>query len=225
MFGTSSLARCFRLLAITPLLLITSCKVVPPKPPLVETVAILPFDNESNDINADVILQTYVYLALQPSPYRVSDIKDVSERLAKAGIVDGGQLPALDPVKIAKDMGVQALMYGYVESFGYTNIGFYVERKVRLGLKLVDGQTGQTLWENTQTAANRKIALDKKEAQKNFLQGLGNQFVDKLFKSPLEEEAKLAVIKTLSTLPGFRFNGFPDSSGKAIKDFIKSRNK
>jgi hypothetical protein len=120
---------------------------------------------------------------------------------------------------------VQGLLYGYVESFGYTNIGFYVERKVRLGLKLVDGQTGQTLWENTQTAAERKVAFDKKEAGDNFVKGLGDQLTDKLFKSPLEEEAKLATIKTLSTLPGFRFNGFPDSNGKVVKDFIKSRNR
>ncbi len=210
---------------MTPLLAIAACKVAPPKPPLVETIAILPFDNESNDVNADTIMQTYVFLAMSQSAYRTSDIKDVNDKLAKNGVVDGGQLPALDPVKIAKDLNVQALMYGYVESFGYVNIGIYAERKVRLGLKMVDGQTGQTLWENTQTAADRKFALDKEEAQKNFLQGLGNQLTDKLFNSPLEEEAKLATIKTLSSLPGFRFNGFPDSKGKGVKDFIKSRNK
>lgn len=201
------------------------CVLQPVKPPLVETVAILPFDNETNDISADTIMQTYVYMALKQTSYRVTDIKETNEKLSKAGIVDGGQLPALDPVKIAQDMGVQALMYGYVESFGYKNIGFYVERKVRLGLRLVDGNTGGVLWENTQSIATRKITFDSKEAGDNFAQGMSDQLVDKLFNSPLEEEARGTTVKTLSTLPGFQFNGFgkPESKSSDVKKFINKK--
>ncbi len=186
----------------------SACKAPVPKSPLVETMAILLFDNESNDVNADTILQTHVASALQSSAYHVMDIKDSNDRLDKVGIKDGGQLAALDPVKIAQDFGVQALLYGYVEHFGYTNLGFYAEKKVTLSLKLVDGKTGATLWENEGTGADRKVAFDKKDAENNFVQELGNQAAEKIFKSPLEEQVQQAVIKTLSTLPGFQFNGF-----------------
>src|SRR5262245_43602075 len=101
--------------------LLTSCKVEPPKPPLVQTMAILPFDNESNDVDAADIMQRLTYLALKPSVYQVLDIEMVNKKLADVGIVDGGQLAAVDPVKLGKDLGVQALMFGYVESFSYTN--------------------------------------------------------------------------------------------------------
>lgn len=202
------------------ILLSAGCKVAPPKPPLVETIAILPFNNGSNDVHADTIMQRLVYLALNPTAYRVSDIDQTNEFLKSKGISDGGQLPALDPVKIGKDLGVHGLLYGSVESFSYTNIGFYQQRKVELALRLVDASTGGILWENTKTAAVRNLTLDKDEAGKNFVKGLATQTVDKLFNSPLEEEAKLATIKTLSSLPGFSFHGFGKDTS-AGKNFMK----
>ncbi|MCB4757002.1 MAG: DUF799 domain-containing protein [Elusimicrobia bacterium] len=205
-------------------LILPACKVQPPKPPLVETVAVLPFDNESNDVDAADIMQGYVYLAMKPSAYRVSDFKAVNDfLLEKAGIQEGGQLAVVDPVKLGKDLGVQALLYGYVESFGYINIGFYTERKVALELKLVDVNTGQVLWENAKNAATRQLTLNKDEATKNFAKGLADKAVDKLFGSPLEEEAKQATIKTLATLPGYRFCGFAtdDEAMKQVKRTAK----
>ena len=206
-------------------MLVTGCKVEPPKPPLVETVAILPFDNESNDINAPEMMQSLVYWALRPSPYRLLDIKTVNEKLATVGIVDGGQLPALNPMKIATDFGVQALLYGYITDFGYVNVGFYVSRKVGLELKMVDGKTGQTLWENSGSVALRNFTLDQNEAGKQLAKGLAEQFVEKLFNSPLEGEAKQATIKALRTLPGFVFTRFDNDrpKGAAVKDVIQNQ--
>ena len=144
-------------------LVLAGCKAKPTLPPLVETVAVLPFDNESNDVDAADIMQRYVYLALKNSVYRVSDVQTVNDKLKEAGISEGGQLGALDPVKIGQDLGVQGLLYGYVESFGYLNIGFYTQKKVTLQLKMVDAATGATLWENSQTGATRNMTLDPEQ--------------------------------------------------------------
>lgn len=207
---------------------IFSCKVAPPLPPLVETVAILPFDNSSNDINAADILQKKVYLALKPSPYQVRRIHETNEILKSNGITDGGQLPALDPKLIAKDLNVQALIYGHVESFGYVNIGFYTERKVTLSLWMVNGTTGEKMWENTKSAATRNFALDAKQAKENLVGGLTAQVVDKTMKMPLEDESNKAVVLTLNKLPGFRFTGFAHdeddphhNAKKGVQDLIK----
>jgi hypothetical protein len=196
-------------------LLLIGCKVAPPKPPLVETIAVLPFDNESNDINASDIMQKFVYWALKPSVYRVIDIKEVNERLANVGIVDGGQLAVVDPTKLGKDLGVQALLFGSVENFHYVNIGFYMEKKVTLSLRLVEVGTGATLWENTATGAHRLFSLDKDTAAQNFAKGLADQLTDKLFNTPLESEARLATMNTLFSLPGFSFAGFASGAGSA----------
>lgn len=209
---------------------LAGCKVQPPLPPLVETIAVLPFDNASNELDAADIMQKKVYLALKPSVYRVSDIKETNELLKTRGITEGGQLPALDPKLIAQDLKVQALMYGEVENFGYVNIGFYTERKVALSLRLINGTTGEKMWENSKSAATRKFTLDAKEAKENFVGGLAAQMVDKTMKMPLEAEACQAAILTLGNLPGFHFVGFaPDEENpnreakKGAADLIKSQ--
>lgn len=209
------------------LVALSGCTVPAPKPPLVETVAVLPFDSESNDVNAPEIMQKLVYLALLNTPYKVMDVSAVNDTLSKVGIVDGGQLAAVDPVKLGKDLGVQALIFGNVESFSYTNIGFYLQRKVTLELRMVDVATGQTLWENTGTSARRAVAFNAEDAQRNLVAGLADQLVDKLFRTPLEQEAREATVKTLAKLPGYTFSGFPsDEEARkqaGIKELIKTR--
>ena len=186
----------------------------PPKPPLVESVAVLPFDNESNELNAPDIMQDYVYRALLNSAYRPIDIKQVNDKLTSVGIVDGGQLAAVDPVKLGKDLGVHALIFGTVNEFGYTNIGFYTSRKVDIALKMVSVDTGETIWEGNGTAANRNLALDPKEAKKNLAVGLAQQAVDKATKRPLDKESRDAAVKALASLPGYRFCGFTGAAEK-----------
>jgi len=198
-------------------LLLPSCKVEPPKPPLVLTVAVLPFDNESNDLNAPDILQELVFEALSRSAYRPVPIEETNQKLQDVGIMEGGQLPALDPGKMGKDFGVQALLYGYVESFDYVNIGFYQHKKVTLHLKLVEVGTGQTLWENSGLGYTPKVVIDKDKAAGEFAKGVADQALDKWFNSPLEQESEAAVINALKKLPGFVFAGFDPSHRKNEK--------
>ncbi len=206
----------------------TGCKTEPPKPPLVQTVAVLMFDSEANNVNAPDIMQRLVYNALRPSAYQVANIGEVNQKLNDAGIADGGQLAVADPVKLGKDLGVQGLIYGNVESFGYINVGFYSQRKVTLELKLVDVGTGQTLWEHVGTGATRNFALDKEQAKANFAKGLADQLVDKAMKNPLDEESRLATLQALKTLPGFVFSGFaqddqtPTKGKRETQNVIKS---
>ena len=197
------------LLSVLALIVVPACKPpAPPKPPLVQSVAVLPFDNESNELNAPDIMQDYVYRALLNSPYRPLDIKEINDKLAAVGIVDGGQLAAVDPVKLGKDLGVQALIYGIVDDFGYTNVGYYTSRKVSIELKMVSVDTGETLWEGNGTAANRNLTFDPQQAKRNLAVGLAQQAIDKATKHPLDQESRDAAVRALATLPGYRFAGF-----------------
>jgi len=197
------------------------CKRPPPSSPLpIETTAILLFDSESNDVDAPDIMQRLVYLALKNSPYRVLDMDETNAKLNKMGFVDGGQLAAINNTKLGQELGVQGLLFGNVESFGYTNVGVYVGRKVNLELRLVDVATGETLWEGEGKASKSKFAFNKEDIQENFTKGLADQLVDKMFKSTLEEEARMATKKALRSLPGFRFAGFArdeKTQGKGIR--------
>jgi hypothetical protein len=63
-------------------LALAACKVEPPKPPLVQTIAILPFNNGSNDLNAAEIMQKLVYSTMKLSPYQTMDIAITNKKLA-----------------------------------------------------------------------------------------------------------------------------------------------
>jgi len=161
----------FSLFLFIPFLLLSSCATIPILPPLAETMAILPFDSESNNVDAPDILQKFVYMAMKPSPYQIPDIEATNAKLVENGIIDGGQLPVIDPIKLADDLGVQLLMYGNVESFGYTNVGVYASRHVTLNLWVVDGKTGERIWEDTGKVANRTFGLNEEDIKKNFAAG------------------------------------------------------
>jgi hypothetical protein len=188
---------------------VVGCKPPPPPvPPLVNSVAVLLFDSEANNINAPDILQKYVQMALQNSPYRPLDLNTITDKLTKAGISDGGQLAVVDPGKLGRDLGVQALIFGNVATFSYTNVGYYTSRKVTLELKMVDVATGATLWEHAGTGATRKLTFDPTEAKRNLAEGLARETVEKIAKAPLDDESRMAVIDALRSLPGYRYNGF-----------------
>lgn len=198
----------------------SGCAEVKIKEPFpLRTIAVLPFDNETNDLNAPDIMQKLVAEVMKSSPYEIRDTEETNKWLEKVGIVDGGQLAIVDPVRLGRDMGVQALMFGYVENFNYTNVGYYVERKVSLSLRLVDVETGATLWENDKTAATRAINTDSKEATAAFVAGLASQALDKLFKVPLQLEARAAAVGALRSLPGLRFVSVSDPRSQQLDGF------
>jgi hypothetical protein len=194
---------------------LAACKpIAPPKPPLCQTIAILPFDNETNNVDADDIMQKLVYAAMRQSVYHVRDIRETNDFLAQVGILDGGQIPVLDLKKLGADLGVQGLMVGYVEHFGYVNLGFYKDRKVAVDLRVIDVATGQPIWEHSGRGSTKDstkdLTFDKDKAGGSFIKGVAEKVADKLAKSPLEEEAREAVANALSTLPGYTFQGFGD---------------
>lgn len=183
-------------------------KAVPPLS--VNKIAILPFDNESVDIDASEVMQKLVYSTLtKSSPYTVLNIEQTNAKLAEKGIIDGGQLPVLDPIKMAEDLGAEALLYGYVEDFKYINVGIYVSRNVSLQVWLVDGKTGETIYEKSGKGTSSTFAVNEEEIKDNFIVGLADQALDKILRSPLKWEAEVAVQKALANLPGFRFRNIP----------------
>ncbi|MFN0118362.1 MAG: GNA1162 family protein [Elusimicrobiota bacterium] len=213
-------AKFFTGLILISVIFIASCapvQISPPASPLVQSIAILPFDNESNDLKADDIMQKIVYEALKGSGYNPVDIAHVNEKLAQVGIIDGGQLPVLDPVKIGKDLGVQGLLYGYVENFDTTNIGFYFQRKVKIQLTLVDALTGKQLWQNEGVGTTTDFNIDPKKAKREFAERVAEQALEKWLSFPLESEAKEAVSDVLNTLPGYVAKEF--NNGQKVKEF------
>lgn len=160
--------------------------------PFPQPIALLPFANSTNSLDGPVLLRALVGKRLSESDYRVTDQAETDRKLRDLGISDGGQLRAVDPVKLGASLGASGLLYGEVIQFGYTNLGVYNKRAVEIRLSLVDGATGARLWESTRKASSTRLGLDRDAITENLAVGLAEKVVEKILKSPLRAEAEEA---------------------------------
>jgi hypothetical protein len=125
------------------LILLSGCVVHHPPRPYV-----LPFTNETNDVDGPVVLRKKMIEALEDHSYVVKDVKETDEILRdRMGITLGGQLSLTTPQKLGQELGVEGVLYGTLMDFNETTLGAIDIKKVRGKFKLVDTMTGQNIWE------------------------------------------------------------------------------
>ena len=121
-------------------------------------------------------------------------------RLDGIGITDGGQLGAVQPQKLGEVLGVQALLYGELLQFGYTNLGVFNKRVVEVHLVLVEAATGRKLWEGTKKETTSKVGLNADAIKENLVTGLVEKYAETLLRNPLRPEAETVVQSLMRSL-------------------------
>lgn len=164
--------------------------------------AVLPFDNESVNMRGAGQVRGLVEEALGGRGWALADRRAVDETLQRLGVSDGGQLGALDPKRLGAELGVSGLIYGTLEEFTFQNVGFVRRRVVRLSLKLVEASTGERLWEASGEDDTGRVALERRQAGRSFLEGVVEQAAETALGVPLLKESRAAVEKTVATLAG-----------------------
>ena len=164
-------------------------------------VAVLPFDNQSVDLQAPVQLQQLTFAALQRRGYAPIDLDTVTTKLRAIGITDGGQLPAVDPQTLGKALDVDGLVYGSVEEFLFQDLGFLLRRIVKVQLKLVQASSAERLWENGGGGSTVLAAGNAKDAKKLFAAAMAQKSIENMTHKPLWKESNQAVDRALGTLP------------------------
>ena len=164
-------------------------------------IAVLPMDNQTNDLDGPALLRKLIYEGLVARGFQVLPTGPVDDQLKINGFTDGGQLRATTPQKIAEWTGADTLVYSTLENFDYIILGYYAQRHVKLMSRLVDGRTGIKLWEAEGDASTRAIATNTKQAQELAAVQLAIKFAEKLGHVPLRKESQLAVQRLLNTLP------------------------
>jgi hypothetical protein len=164
-------------------------------------VAVLPMTNESNDLDGPPFLRRLLQEGLAGCGFRVLPLEQIDAQLKTQGFTDGGQLHAATPRKIGEWTGADSLLYSTIENFDYINIGFYAQRRVKIVTRLVDAKTGERLWEAERETSTRKIATNKRQAERLFAIELGVKAFEKMLHKPLEPEARITVAKLLNALP------------------------
>jgi hypothetical protein len=188
------------------IILLTGCAIKPvflvPNYTPPTTIAVLPFMNDTVDLDGPILLRKLATEKLESKHYSVKPVDQVDQLLNEEGITNAGQLPAMTPQELGKTLGVDAVLYGRVIEFKYTTLGIYFKRAVKVQFKLVSTQTGDTLWEDIRTSYHDEIVTS------DYATALGNQLkekaVDKLFKSPLMKESQDVILYSFITLPSVR---------------------
>lgn len=114
-------------------------------------VAVLPFDNLSQDRSAGDKVQKIFYLELLSL-----DVFDVAEpgqvtKVLRAGPGTLDALGANEYQKLGKDLGVEAVFVGSVIDFAEGRTGSNSTPDVTIQLRLIETQTGATIWSAGQT--------------------------------------------------------------------------
>jgi len=115
-------------------------------------VAILPFENFSDNPEASDVLRKIFYAQFSPKKFIDVEIFKVDSELKKNRIKNPSPLRSPHPEEIGKMLEADALIYGKVTYYKKKWMFFYASKTVGLFVEMKDTRTGKTLW-----AAEHKI--------------------------------------------------------------------
>jgi hypothetical protein len=104
------------------------------------SVAILPFENLTQEKEAPGMLQRQFYNHFSSLAYRDVELSDIKAKLPKINF------KTLDPTKIGKLLDADALIIGRITEFETYYAGVYSSFTVAVELKMIDAQTQRLLW-------------------------------------------------------------------------------
>ncbi len=149
-------------------LLAAACASGPAETPVylnrdVSSVVVLPPFNETITEDAWKTAWPHLIVAVAGRGYRVVSKEDVEAFYRKNKF---NALPEevnlYSAQDLAKEFGTDAVLYSNIVKWGYTYVGVYSEYAVTMELKLVDGRTGQPVWQG-QAAASRSQGLEGRD--------------------------------------------------------------
>jgi hypothetical protein len=164
-------------------------------------VAVLPLDNQTNDLDGPEMVRQLMQQYLPQRGYDTIPLEEIDEKLRSIGITDGGQLGAVKFDAVGTALGVDGLIYGQLIDFDEINIGVYSQKKVQAQFTLISAETGEKLWEDVRAVTTRDFALNADDAKRAFARSIAEKAVTKMLKIHLKAEAEECVIRILSTIP------------------------
>jgi hypothetical protein len=163
-------------------------------------VAVLPFANDTNNMDAPEMIKKLAWLGLGRGGYRMVPQEEAQERLRKAGITDGGQLGSKTAPELAALLGADAVLYGTVTRFSYVTLGVYLKRQVAVEASLVLSD-GSVVWKHSASATRTLVEPDTKRAARELAIQLAVKWVERIISHPLYPEMQRSLYELFLTLP------------------------
>jgi hypothetical protein len=188
------------------------CVKLPPPDPNnpIKTVAILPFTNSTSDMDGPNWMRV-AFSKFVPSRYYLTVANEKVDQQLKndLNITLAGQLDYMNPgvgapspEKVGKLLAVDGLFYCNLDDFQNMITGFYNKRKVKAKCRLVNAQTGETVWEKVEEQSNTELQLSVKGAIDAAKQKAAGAVLNKVFRAnPLQQQTNTVAIKLRNTIP------------------------
>lgn len=115
----------------------------------IKTIAVLPFVNNSNNVDAPAYVREQLTKELASHQYRIKPLAETDQVLKdQMGVTLGAQLDMTNPQKLGETLGVDGVLIGSLDEFNHKITGIYNAKRVRFRVKLVNCKTGQAVWKN-----------------------------------------------------------------------------
>lgn len=153
----------------------------------VENVAVVPFENQSNEQGAGSrVTQVFISELLAQRVFNVIEPGEVTHALEKYSTLRTSQLTKDQIREIGKSLNAQALIFGTVaELTGYRS-GNSTTNTVTLVVRMVDTESGETVWSTTHTSGGKGFFAslfgtgDKSQSEviRDCVEGVLNTLID-----------------------------------------------
>jgi TolB-like protein len=123
----------------------------------IEKVAVVPFENISNDQGAGARASRYFTTALLASEsFEVVEPGEVSRALEKFGLVTTAQLTEEQSIALGRELGAQGIFLGSLSESVQLRSGSNNVSVITVVVRMVESETGTTVWSatNTEDSAN-----------------------------------------------------------------------
>lgn len=124
----------------------------------IKRIAVLPFDSLSSERTAaDKVQKIVMAELLAQSPFEVVEPGTVQQTLREQRIENIASLTPAETKKLGDALRVQALLMGTVVDYGEIRSGTTPAPEVTLQMRLVEVQSGITMWNVSQTRSGLKL--------------------------------------------------------------------
>jgi hypothetical protein len=122
------------------------------------SVAVLPMDNMSADLDATPLVRPIVNQRLDFKGYHVISMDMIDEILKEQGVLISHDVYGFSPQELGEMLGSDAVVYGTVTEFTTKYAVLYASVSVGVKLEMKDCHTGELLWQSEHYAAKDTTA-------------------------------------------------------------------
>jgi len=119
-----------------------------------KTVAVVPFENASDEPGMAELVRKTFYSHFSPKTYRDVELSQVDFLLESQGDETGSSgsvLSSLSPSELGTLFGADFVIFGNVLNFKKTFLGIYSQIALTVGLEMVECRSGKGVWQRTLT--------------------------------------------------------------------------